>query len=442
MSLQSIEAFQFSDSERPSAVAKLRLPHPYLTTYFALDSGRTSTDGAPLLRVHEEAGTSQSPHESLQSDNLLFSTPKQNAAESDIPPLSNNTPWGRTRRAPRTTITWDSSAAPSLGQIWLATYFIFTIQPDLETFRLSLQGADSSPLKQSLTTSMVATAHPQPASPSDAAFPDELVVLRGAFWQGAASPFGGRAPWIPTTTPSSPQPADEILTTLFPDSRVHVRHPRRPAKPVPGSVVYSRYIPALDEHFSLVALDWEDAVHVDLFHTWQNDPRVARGWNETGTLEQHREYLRRQHVDPHTLCVLGRFDGTPFSYFEIYWAAEDAVGAHYEAGAFDRGRHSLVGDATFRGEYRVLGWWPCVIHYCFLDDNRTGNVVGEPLATNPTVMKYDYLHGLNVDRYIDFPHKRAALVKVSRHRFFQLSPFNAGSGGRVGGVSLPFPSKL
>lgn len=440
MALQSIEPFQFSDSEKPSAVAKLRLPHPYLTTYYTLSSGRTWEDGTPLLAVHTpDQNDSHSP---LHNDNVLFSIPKADAPDSELPPPSNNTAWARARRAPWSVFTWNNTTAPELGQLWLAVYFILTIQPDLEIFRISLKGPDSQALASHLKASMLGIAHPtrqDAASNEDA---DELVILRGAFWQGAGSPFDGRPPWTPTPTASTVQPVDEIITTLFPDSRVHVRHPRRPAKPTPGSVVYSRYIPSLDEHFSLIALDWEDAAHVDLFHTWQNDPRVAAGWNERGTVDQHRAYLRKQHEDPHTLCVLGRFDDTPFSYFEIYWAPEDTVGAHYEAGAFDRGRHSLVGDARFRGEYRVRGWWPCVIHYCFLDDRRTGNVVGEPLATNPTVMKYDYMFGLNVDRYIDFPHKRAALVKCSRHRFFHLSPFNAGSGGLVAGISLPFPSKL
>jgi hypothetical protein len=141
------------------------------------------------------------------------------------------------------------------------------------------------------------------------------------------------------------------------------------------------------------------------------------------------------------LPVFGRFDDTCFSYFEIYWAKEDHVGAYYTADDYDRGRHSLVGDARFRGRQRVLGWWSCIVHYIFLDDSRTNHVIGEPVHSNATISIYDYTHGFHVEKLIDFPEKRAALVKVSRERFFQISPFS-GKGGFLPGTGIPLPSKL
>jgi hypothetical protein len=426
-------------------VAKLRLPHPYLTAYNILPSHIPSSN-ACFLQVRKCQDVNDDTPQlflPLHNDNLCFSiTP---TTEDTLPPISDNTPWARSQRAPSVTFNWISNRPPSVGQIWLITYAILIIQPDLEIFRAQLSGSGHERLRSELKASTLAYEHPSPLDSQSEFSHDEIIVSRSAFWQGAGSPFGARSPWTPSSRKTiNVEATDYTITTGFPNSHVHQLHPRRAQKPSPGSVVYSRYIPSLDEHFSLIVLDHRNENHVRLFHTWQNDPRVAKGWNETGTLEEHRKYLKKQYEDPHTLPLLGRFNDVCFSYFEIYWAKEDNVGAYYDADDYDRGRYSLVGDARYRGRHRVLSWWSCIIHYIFLDNHRTKFVIGEPVATNNTVLVYDYSHGLHVEKYIDFPHKRAVLVKVSRERFFQLCPLNQGGGYIAGtGVSLPgTPAKL
>lgn len=308
----------------------VKLPHPFLTVY--------KVQGAPSklsLTLHEQPENSTPLQDALHSDDLTFEDPTYSAKES-WPPIHDNTPWARARRSPVTRFMWNTTA-PSLAQIWNVVHAIFLAYPTFEQFRVSLVGRDASTIATELLTTGLATVHPEPTPQSQAGRSNilpydetELVILRGAFWQGAASPAGPRPIWAvgrgtsePMRLPLTqypPMPERYQLTNKFPQEAVYTRHPSRRPKPHVGSIVYSRYIPEVDQHFSLQVVDWSSDVDVRLFNKWQNDPRVAAGWNETGTVDHHREYLRKLHFDPHVLCLFGRFDDTRFSYYELYWS--------------------------------------------------------------------------------------------------------------------------
>ncbi|KAL2179352.1 acyl-CoA N-acyltransferase [Thermothelomyces heterothallicus CBS 202.75] len=437
----------------------LKLPHPYQTPYFVV---RDTGDSNRFQLTPGEIQSSDKPLPSpLHNGSVSFSEP-QDLKSSDRPSESNNTPWARARRSPAVAVSWTGAQAPTVGQLWLIIYAVFTLRPREEAFRLDARGSGAARLARQLQTLGLATAHPPPSpppppppSPQDAAQPGpgttELLMSRSAFWQGAASPFGPRPVWAPESQDpdlaSYPLPPPEYtMTASAPGSgaaaaALSAWHPRRRAKPQPGSVIYSRYIPHLRETFSMVALDAADPAHVELFHAWQNDPRVSQGWNVTGTREQHRQYLARVHEDPHRLAVLARFDDTFFAYFEVYWAKEDRIGSYYAAGDYDRGRHSLVGDVRYRGPHRVSAWWSSLMHYLFLDDPRTASVVGEPKYTNTSVLMYDLIHGFGLHKFIDLPDKRAALVSCSRERFFQLCPLDDNEKV-MGGTGVGLVPKL
>ncbi|KFA50504.1 hypothetical protein S40293_03033 [Stachybotrys chartarum IBT 40293] len=439
----------------------VKLPHPYQTEYAIRKSSSSSSD-APLYQVALKSSTttSQLPLE-LHSSALYFSEPI-GLKSSELPADSNNSSWARARRAPCVTTAWEGREPPSLAQAWLLLYVLFTLNPGNETLRLELKGTGASVLAQQLQDVLLAIAHPLPAREKRVAQPDSttstVLALRSTFWQGAGSPFGPRSVWCPQESPSSLSATNPLAS--YPLTPVHhtmtiasagdpqdperyqqIWHPIRPAKPAPGAVVYSRWIPHLKETFSMVSLDWEDPEHLRLFHEWQNDPRVSQGWNETGTLDQHRAYLRNIHEDPHQVALLAKWDDTFFAYFEVYWAKEDRLGGYYDAGDFDRGRHSLVGDVRFRGPHRVSAWWSSLMHYLYLDDPRTVWVVGEPKETNSTVVMYDLIHGFGLDKFVDLPHKRSAFVRCSRERFFQLCPL-AESEKAVGGMRIGLVPKL
>jgi RimJ/RimL family protein N-acetyltransferase len=192
------------------------------------------------------------------------------------------------------------------------------------------------------------------------------------------------------------------------------RHPRRP--PRPEGVCYRRYISALGATVSFRTASAErDLPH---FSRWMNDPRVAAFWELQGESERHREYLSQTLADPHVHPVIGCFDDQPFGYFELYWAKEDRIAPYYEVDDYDRGVHMLVGEPSHRGPAKVNAWLPSLAHYLFLDDTRTRNVVAEPRADNTKMIGYLQRAGFYKSKEFDFPHKRAAMMVLSREAFF------------------------
>jgi len=445
----------------------VKLPHPFLTVYRV---GKTSSNGL-VLTFDKQPADGRALPEPLHHDSLSW-TELASPAKEDRPPILDNGPWARARRAPSTSFTWPADKLPTLAQIWNVVHAIYLAHPSNEYFRLSLPAIKGSELlRNQLIHTGLAINHPKktarhllPLNDGTTSYPGqgELLVLRSSFWQGAASPTGPRPIWVTgdgidthlgLSKPLSQYPAwpeNFHITNRFPDEAVYTRHPVRQPKPRPGSIAYSRFVPEIDMHFSLEVVDYTNQGHLELFNKWQNDPRVAAGWNETGTLDEHREYLRKLHDDPHVLCLFGRFDSTRFAYFELYWAKvcicislarhpsnlvkddnsnhippqkqEDHYGAHSDPANYDRGRHSLVGDASFRGSQKVNAWYSSCIHYCFLDDNRTANVVGEPKAAGAIILSYENAQGLTIGKYVDLGHKRSVHSICSREKWFQLCP--------------------
>lgn len=317
-------------SHAPHKYPLVKLPHPFLTSYRVCAVGE-NTPAKLTLVVEDEPAKGRSPPEPLHSISLTW-LDLTTRLKDECPLPSDNSAWARAYRSPQTTFEWEGDTPASLGQIWNAVHAIYLAQPTIEYFRLNLLGAGKEVVRSELLVTGLAIEHPKPWSQNEKTLVDteELLILRSSFWQGAASPTGPRPIWVTGDGTDGPlrkplaqypiMPENQHLTMKFPQESVYARHPVRRPKPHPGSICYSRYIPEVDDHFSLEVVDWQDEEHLKLFNNWQNRPRVAAGWNETGTLDEHREYLRKLHFDPHVLCLFGRFSDTRFSYYELYWS--------------------------------------------------------------------------------------------------------------------------
>ncbi|GHC65370.1 GNAT family N-acetyltransferase [Neogemmobacter tilapiae] len=228
--------------------------------------------------------------------------------------------------------------------------------------------------------------------------PDGVLVLPAALWQVPDR-------WLPQALTGFP--------TIW-QSGPHGRFPLRPPKP--EGVIYRRHIPWLDQWLSFRALTLDD---LPTFHRWQNDPRVAAFFEESGTLEEHRAYLQRLLDDPHMFPVIAALNGRDFAYFELYWARENRIGAHCDADPWDRGWHVLVGEEDIRGADYVTAWLPSLMHYMFLAEPRTQAILGEPKASHVQQLKNLGRGGFAHVRDFDFAHKRASLVRLERQHFFE-----------------------
>ncbi|KAF5017116.1 hypothetical protein F66182_11001, partial [Fusarium sp. NRRL 66182] len=189
---------------------KIRLPLPYLTTYFL----ERTAENAQSFRLRKDDSVQQGKPfpQTLHSDALVFS--KIPPAESDKIPDSDNREYARARRSPVWALRWEKQQA-TLAQTWMFLYTFFTHTFDVEQFRLRLEGPGADEMAKALVLSMVAIDMPKAPEGVQPA-PDagvEVLVLRSTFWQGCASPLGQQPIWLPTWNSANVVPHLEYVMT-------------------------------------------------------------------------------------------------------------------------------------------------------------------------------------------------------------------------------------
>lgn len=191
-----------------------------------------------------------------------------------------------------------------------------------------------------------------------------------------------------------------------------------PVRTLPSDGIgYSRFYPQIGKTLSYRRLNLEQ--DLELFHNWHNQARVSEFWELNQTKEQLREYLAKQLVDTHQSPWIVEADGKPVAYFELYYTPEDRLGPYYNYEAHDRGFHFLIGERSFLGLKNTDAVIKSALHFLFIDDPRTRNVMAEPRSDNTKILRYvEVFPAWKKLREFDFPHKRAALLECRRERFF------------------------
>lgn len=311
------------------------------------------------------------------------------------------------------------------GEAFVSQRAFWQIDPRLFLFTLAPQAHSPFPAQsphpsRPSSPERGADSRPSPR-PTDAL--STIGILPDGLSAGISSPGGpfNSGSHLPTYYP--PPPPQYVYTN-------HIRHPVRPKPPRQGEVFYTRYIPSVDgwlsfripslsnrpvahpnfglggsitvagnsyagptssadRHASIATLPTmasfgERSSDLDLLHKWMNEPRVNLAWAEAGPKERQRKFLEDALSSRHSFPAIGCWDGKPFGYFEIYWVKEDKLG-RLLGGNVDnhcRGLHVLVGEQEYRGPHRVKVWLSALVHYAWLADSRTEQVMLEPRVDN------------------------------------------------------------
>ncbi|KAK9462579.1 acyl-CoA N-acyltransferase [Lipomyces oligophaga] len=302
----------------------------------------------------------------------------------------------------------DVPEIPISYKLWIALYILFEKFPTTDLFVGELRFAISFGDRRIL-------------SPFLAEEGDEhrlcIHASRHIFFQYNLPPAIGLSylqTWRLQTTSASAIPTD--YTTDLNSTGIAVQHPVRPIKPPPGTFLYGRYIPKLKQHLTFRVLNSQ--TDLEVFKTWMRLDRVNRFWNMANA--DHAGYLKKQRADKHTIPIIGSFDGQDFLYSELYYVAEDHLAPYTSglAGEFDMGFHLLVGNESLRGPHRVHQWLPSIVHLLFLEDTRVNAIFLEPRSDNEKLISYLLQLGFTKHFEFQFPHKKAALMRIERHIFF------------------------
>lgn len=151
-----------------------------------------------------------------------------------------------------------------------------------------------------------------------------------------------------------------------------------------------------------------------MLHAWMNDPEVAEFWDLAGPRDNLDRHIAAQLDSAHTTPYIGRLDGEPMSYWEVYRADLDPLAAYYPARAHDAGLNLLIGPGTFRGRGLGSTLIRAVTEWTFARHPEAGRALAAPDVRNEGAVRAFAAAGYERRVVLDLPDKRAALMVCDR----------------------------
>ena len=159
---------------------------------------------------------------------------------------------------------------------------------------------------------------------------------------------------------------------------------------------------------------------LNIFHQWHNQDFVKEFWELGLSKEKLKEYILNLLKSSYQLPLILEVNDVPVGYFEVYWAYDDRIAPYCNPDPYDRGVHLLIGEKKYLRTRIVYDALLHISKYLLEANPKTKRVWGEPRADNKSILKLaTALPGWSFIRFFDFPHKRAALLKCDREKFYK-----------------------
>ena len=143
------------------------------------------------------------------------------------------------------------------------------------------------------------------------------------------------------------------------------------------------------------------------FTRWMNDPRVGYFWGAKWLTGGTDRLSGAPAHGKHAFPLIGCFNDRPFSYFEIYWAAEDRIGRHYSWQPLTVACICWLVNSNGAGPTMCKAGCAVSTHYLLLDEPRTQRTVLELAPDNLSLFQLSEPAGYRTIKEFDFPHKRS-----------------------------------